>query len=84
MSLLRAAARFQMIVFFANRISRKSLILFLSRSVEWQNATESNKSHTGPSFPVTSVVTLKWKDSLWTDGYADHCFPSVSYILSLV
>ena len=53
-SLGKAAACFQVIVFFADRISNKSLILFLTSSIEWQNATESNKSHIGPSFPLTS------------------------------
>lgn len=55
------SACFQVIVFFANRISNKSLIHFLATSMEWQNATERNKKHTGLSFPLTSGVTLKWK-----------------------
>lgn len=77
-SLGKTAACFQGIVFSTNRIRNKSLILFLTSSIEWQNATESNKSHTGPSFPLNSVVTLKWNDSLWTDSYIDCCFPSGS------
>lgn len=67
-SLEKATACFQVIIFFADRISNKNLIIFLTSNIEWQNAAESNKSHIGTSFPLNSVVTLKWNNSLGTDS----------------